>query len=286
MMDRFLIRTNKNKDENLLVTTMVKDFLESKGKTVAVDLMDSARIKKGETTKDIYEKFGRPQVVISLGGDGTMLGTARDFMDSDVALLGVNLGSLGYLTEVEKDNVIPALEKVLTGEYEIEERMMLEGYAIKNGERTGDSKALNDITVMKSSPSQAIGLSIYVNGKFLKDYNADGIIVSSPTGSTGYNLSAGGPIVEPGADLLLLTPVSPHTLMARSIILSSKDEIRIELKGEKDGEVQRASASADSASEIELSSGDSVIVKRSEMVTKIIKVSSLSFLEVLHRKLS
>lgn len=285
-MERFLIRTYKIKDENLSVTNQVKEFLESKGKTVFVDLMEDLRINKDRDNENLYEKFGRPEVIISLGGDGTMLGTARDFMDSDVALLGVNLGSLGYLTEVEKDNVILSLEKLVSGDFEIEERMMLEGYSVKDGIEGDYSNALNDIAVMKSNPTQAIGLNIYVNGKFLKDYNADGIIVSTPTGSTGYNLSAGGPIVEPSADLLLLTPVSPHTLMARSIILSSKDEIRIELKGEKNGVAQTAFVSADSASKIEMVSGDSFVVKKSNMRTKIIKISSLSFLEVLHRKLS
>ncbi len=284
-MERFVIRTNKLKDEGLAITEKIKSFLENKGKTVTLDLLDEERLNNEEATREnLGEKD--PDLVIVLGGDGTMLRAARDYMALSVPLLGVNLGSLGYLTEVEKDNVIPALEKVLSGDYEIEERMMLEGTFIKQKEEKGYVRALNDISVIKSNPFQAIGLNIYVNGKFLKDYNADGIIVSTPTGSTGYNLSAGGPIVEPGADLLLLTPVSPHTLMARSIILSAKDEIKIELKGAKDGVAQRACASADSATHFELESGDSFVLRRSDKRTKIVKISSLSFLEVLHRKLS
>lgn len=282
MMDKFLIRTNRIKDEDLKVTDTIRNYLESHGKKVLVDYLDETRAKGEEP--DYGDEI--PDMVIVLGGDGTMLRTARDFMKYSIPLLGINLGSVGYLTEVERENVIPALEKIIRGDYEIEERMMLEGTVIKAGKEAGDARALNDIAVLKSSPFQAIGLNIFVNGKYLKDYNADGVIVSTPTGSTGYNLSAGGPIVEPGAEIMILTPVSPHTLMARSIILSANDEIRIELKAPKDGYVQKAFASADSATDFELESGDSFILKRSEKRTKIVKISSLSFLEVLSKKLS
>lgn len=284
-MERFVIRTNKLKDDGLAITEVIKAFLEERGKIVTLELLDEDKLKNEEEARQNLAD-NAPDLVIVLGGDGTMLRAARDYMSVSVPLLGVNLGSLGYLTEVEKDNVIPALTKVLDGDYEIEERMMLEGTFLKKEEASGHVRALNDISVVKSNPYSAIGLNIYVNGKFLKDYNADGVIVSTPTGSTGYNLSAGGPIVEPGADLMLLTPVSPHTLMARSIILSAKDEIKIELKGPKDGIVQRACASADSATHFELESGDSFVLRKSEKRTKIVKISSLSFLEVLHRKLS
>lgn len=283
-MQRFLIRTNESKDTNLEVTNRIKKFLEENGKTVTIELMDDARIT-GEEKEEAFAPGEEPELVIVLGGDGTMLRAARDFMGVNVPLLGVNLGSLGYLTEVEKESVIPTLDKVLKGEYEIEERMMLEGTFLKQGVNAGQVRALNDILILKQNPFSAIGLNIYVNGKFLKDYNADGVIISTPTGSTGYNLSAGGPIVEPGADLLVLTPVSPHTLVARSIILSPKDEITIELKDVGAGTVQKAQASADSANPIDMESGDRFVLKRSMKRTQIVKVSSASFLEVLSRKL-
>lgn len=284
-MERFLIRTNAVKDERNVITGRIKDFLEEHGKTVSIEVMDEAGIKAQETPEN-FKGGEQPDLVIVLGGDGTMLRAARDFMFVDVPLLGINLGSLGYLTEVDKENIIPTLQKILNGEYEIEERMMLEGTFMRQGHEAGHVRALNDISVLKNSPFQAISYDIFVNGKFLKSYNADGVIISTPTGSTGYNLSAGGPIVEPGADLLVVTPVSPHTLMARSIIFSSKDEIEIKLGGPKNGSFQHALASADSAKNIELESNDSFVVKKSSMCTKIVKVSSLSFLEVLSRKLS
>ncbi len=284
-MERFLIRTNESKDEKLELTGKIREFLISRGKTVAFELIDEKRIREEE--KAVRFKDGEePDLVIVLGGDGTMLRAARDFMFEKIPLIGVNLGSLGYLTEIEKDHVIPALEKILNGDYMIEERMMLEGTFVKDGVETAHVRALNDINVLKDNPFRAIGLKIYVNDKYLWDFSGDGIIISSPTGSTGYNLSAGGPIVEPGADMLVLTPVSPHTLMTRSIILSPKDVIRIELKGPVGGMPQKAVASADSANRFELSSGDSFVVKRSAKRTKFVSVESLSFLEKLSRKLT
>ena len=284
-MERFLIRTNKTKDADLKITGKIQEYLEKLGKNVSIELLDDEKIKLNETAER-FKEGEQPDLVIVLGGDGTMLRAARDFMFVSVPLLGVNLGSLGYLTEVEVENVIPALDKVLNGEYEIEERMMLEGTFVKAGHEAGHVRALNDISVLKADPFRAIGFDISVNGKFLKDYSADGVIVSSPTGSTGYNLSAGGPIVEPGADLLVLTPVSPHTLMTRSIILSPKDMVEIKLKKPNGGGKYEALASADAAGKHHLESGDSFVVKRSEKRTKFVKVNSVSFLEVLSRKLS
>lgn len=283
-LERFLIRTNENKDVNLELTNKIRDFLEAAGKTVFVMKVSSSREEpEGEFH---FPKETQPDMVIVLGGDGTMLGAARDYMFTGVPLLGVNLGSLGYLTEVDKERVIPVLERVLKGDYEIEERMMLEGTLFKCATKAGYARALNDISVLKASPYQAISFEIYVNDQFLKEYSADGIIISTPTGSTGYNLSAGGPIVEPGAKLIVVTPVSPHTLINRSIVLSSKDEIRIVLKQGKDQTVQYAAATADSASRFQMESGDSFVLKKSDMTTKIVKVSQQSFLEVLHHKLS
>lgn len=283
-MDNFLIRTNLSKDEGLETTNQIKEYLEKHGKSVFVELLDEAQIKAGATDES-FRNGEKPDIVLVLGGDGTMLRAARDFMDLSVPLIGVNLGSVGYLTEVEKENVISALDKIISGEYEVEERMMIEGTFYQNGEKAGEFKALNDISVLKTLPIQAIGFNIFVNGRFLKDYSADGVIVSTPTGSTGYNLSAGGPIVEPVADLMVLTPVSPHTLMTRSIVLSPSDEIKIEIKEAPSGGVKNAIASADSANTFEMKSGDYVTLRRSEKRIKTVKVSSLSFLEVLAKKL-
>lgn len=285
MMNRFLIRTNVNKDEGLLLTNQIKEYLESKGKEVILELLNQSKIKDDNSVERFTEETA-PDLVLVLGGDGTMLRAARDFMHLDVSLLGVNLGSLGYLTEVESDKAIAALEKVLAGDYEIEERMMLEGEMFVDGKKVGSARALNDIAIIKQNAFDSIDFNIFVNGEFLKDYNGDGVIFSTPTGSTGYNLSVGGPIVEPSASLIVMSLVSPHTLMSRSIILSDTDEVRVELKESKSTRTQEAMAMADAHSRFNMNSGDSFVLRKSEQKIKIVKLNNLSFLEVLHRKLS
>jgi len=284
-MKHFLIRTNESKDKGFEVTNLIKDFLEKNGKTVEVEVMNDEKIY-GKEEAAIFESSKRPDAIIVLGGDGTMLRAARDLVEEEIPLLGVNLGSLGYLAEVEKSNITSALSDLISGEYFIEERMMLEGTIIRDGNVVTRTVALNDISVLKSQPFRAINFDVYVNGQFLKSYGADGVIVSTPTGSTGYNLSAGGPIVEPCADLLVLTPVCPHTMNSRSIVLAGEDEVYIEIKEAKNGGDQVAFAMSDGAAHFDLKTGDSFIMRRSDKRTRIIKLNKVSFLEILQRKMN
>ncbi len=284
-MKHFLIRTNESKDQGFEVTNLIKDFLEKNGKTVELEIMNDEKIY-GKEEAAVFEVGMRPDAIIVLGGDGTMLRAARDLVEEEIPLLGVNLGSLGYLAEVEKSNITSALNDLISGEYFIEERMMLEGTIIRDGNVVTRTVALNDISVLKSQPFRAINFDVYVNGQFLKSYGADGVIVSTPTGSTGYNLSAGGPIVEPCADLLVLTPVCPHTMNSRSIVLAGEDEVYIEIKEAKNGGEQVAFAMSDGAAHFDLKTGDSFIMRRSDKRTRIIKLNKVSFLEILQRKMN
>ncbi len=284
-MKHFLIRTNESKDQGFEVTNLIKDFLEKNGKTVELEIMNDEKIY-GKEEAAVFEGGKRPDAIIVLGGDGTMLRAARDLVEEEIPLLGVNLGSLGYLAEVEKSNITSALSDLISGEYFIEERMMLEGTIIRDGNVVTRTVALNDISVLKSQPFRAINFDVYVNGQFLKSYGADGVIVSTPTGSTGYNLSAGGPIVEPCADLLVLTPVCPHTMNSRSIVLAGEDEVYIEIKEAKNGGDQVAFAMSDGAAHFDLKTGDSFIMRRSDKRTRIIKLNKVSFLEILQRKMN
>lgn len=284
-MNRFLIRTNESKDKDFKTTNIIKDYLEKHGMEVSVEIMDDKKIY-GKEKAESFSDADRPDAAIILGGDGTMLRAARDFVEEEIPLLGVNLGSLGYLSEVESANVISALDKLLSGDYFIEERMMLEGSILRDGRIVAHTRALNDISVLKSLPYRAINFDVYVNGQFLKNYGADGVIVSSPTGSTGYNLSAGGPIVEPCAELLVLTPVCPHTMNSRSIILAGEDEVMIEIKEAKNGGVQDAFAMSDGAGHFELKTGDTFVMNRSEKRTRVIKLNKVSFLEILQKKMN
>ncbi len=283
MMKRFLVRTNESKDPGFKITDKITDYLKAHGCEFEVEVMDDEQIYGKEVPK--FFEGNKPDAVIVLGGDGTMLRAARDFVDEEIPLLGVNLGSLGYLAEVEKKNIPEALDKLISGDFFIEERMMLEGSVLRDKQIVAQTKALNDIAVLKSLPYRAINFDVYVNGQFLKSYGADGVIISTPTGSTGYNLSAGGPIVEPCADLLVLTPVCPHTMTSRSIVLAGEDEVFIEIKEAKNGGEQPAFAMSDGAAHYELKTGDAFVMRRSENRTRIIKLNKASFLDVLQQKI-
>ena len=259
-MKHFYIIPNRSKDVNLEIANEIKREFESKSEEVSVVICDSAQYGK-ELHRCIPADT---ECILVLGGDGTLLQTAKETVHLGIPLLGINLGTLGYLAEVEPAGIPTAAEQLIADRYVIEERMMLS--------RRGDL--------------QIVGYRVYVNGLFLNDFYADGIIISTPTGSTGYNLSAGGSIVEPKANLMVLTPVCPHTLNTRSIMLSPEDNVEVELlppKGEKQVEV---GVYFDGGSCEILEAGNRVAVSRSKEVTKILKLSDVGFLEVLQKKMS
>lgn len=272
-MKHFLIYTNRHKDRDMSVTARIRGYLEEKGQRVSVNT-------EGVDWKEAAD------CMIVLGGDGTVLRAARETRELNIPIIGVNLGTLGYMTEVEPDNLEEALDRLVRGDYERESRMMLYGRAFLEGDRTEEGWALNDIVISRKGPLQIIRFDIYVNGQFLNDYCADGMIVTTPTGSTGYNLSAGGPLVEPGARLIVLTPICPHTLNRRSIILSPEDVIEIRIPQGGDDGVQTVEASFDGGHGISLRTGESIRIVQSEKVTEFLRLNRVSFLEVLRGKLS
>lgn len=285
-MKRFVIVTNKTKDPGLAVTERISSFLTKAGALLRICGEDTAGSNWKTLFSEEEEKKWPECCILVLGGDGTMLRTARETAGSGAYVLGVNLGTLGYLAEVEKQQVERALSQLLEGSYEVEERMMLHGQVVRDREVIEDIHALNDVAIIRSGSLQMIHFQISVNGKLLRGYHADGIIVATPTGSTGYNMSAGGPIVEPGARLLLLTPICPHTLQSRSVVLREDDRICIEI-GERDAaRAQQVEASFDGSRSVTLKTGDRVWIERSERTTSILKLSEASFLDVLHRKMN
>lgn len=274
MMKHFCIYTNRHKDKELAVTRRVCNFLEKRGMRCSIKTQEEDTIPE-----DV-------DCILVLGGDGTMLKAAREMDGSRrIPLLGINLGNLGYLTEVEPEGMEDALEQLLQGDYELESRMMLDGSIYRQDGSSQSSWALNDIVISKAGGQQVLLFNLYVNKKLLNKYLADGMIVTTPTGSTGYNLSAGGPIVEPGARLLVVTPVCPHTMNQRSIILSAGDEVVIEIPAGREGERQQAAVNFDGCA-VELSTGDAVRIVQSERTTDFIKLGKAGFLEVLHKKMS
>lgn len=284
-MEHFYIIANSEKPESVTLRDKIVGYLNRRGKTCSYQ-------ENAQTSENHAYSFTDParvpediDAVLVLGGDGTVIQAARDLARRDVPFLGINVGTLGYLTEVEASEYGQALDTLIRGEYYLEKRMMLCGEVFTEEGKTYAGKALNDIVISRQGVLRVVNFQIFVNGRYLNSYNADGMIISTPTGSTGYNLSAGGPIVEPGAEMLLITPICPHTLNARSIVLSGHDQVEIVIGPGRKMEKDRAVATFDGDTEIGLVSGERVKIRRSIHATKLIKLNDQSFLEVLSRKL-
>ena len=223
-----------------------------------------------------------PDCMLVLGGDGTVLRAASGTWDRELPILGINLGTLGYLAETEKESWREDLLQLMDGCYAVENRMMIAGH-LQGTKRRCD--ALNDIVIARSGALRIMSYDVYVNGKFLNTYHADGMIVCTPTGSTAYNLSAGGPIVEPGAEMIVLTPICPHQINIRSIVLSARDRIEIVIGATSRESDLLAEADFDGNERVELHTGDRFVIEKSEKTTRLIKLERRSFLEKLHKKM-
>ena len=220
-----------------------------------------------------------------LGGDGTLLGVARGVAgaDADVPVLAVNFGSLGFLTEVTLPELYAALQSVLDGTARIDERQMLRSQVVRGTEVVADRIVLNDVVIGKAALSNIIELTITVADQFVTSLRADGLIIASPTGSTAYSMAAGGPIVHPLVDALLLTPIAPHTLTHRPIVIPSTTAVRVTPVL---GDPHRAAyASFDGQSGIELADGDAVTVQRAPRPLKVVSAETRNYFAVLREKL-
>ena len=275
-MKRFCIISNSIKDTRLKVAYRVNACLTTLGAVSKVfDLVENEPVVPQDT-----------EAILVIGGDGTLLSVAKKTMHLKLPMLGINLGAIGYLTEVEISEIEIALKRLIANDFSIEERMMIAGRRLEADGRSAEtSYALNDVVISRRGDIQVISYRVYVNNKFLTEQRADGIIVSTPTGSTGYNLSAGGPIVKPDSRLLVLTPICPHTLNTRSIILSAEDVVKIELLPTYSQKKVEAGFFIDGASIGVLGPEDIVVVSGTDRVTRIIKLSDDGFLEVLQHKL-
>lgn len=283
-MNVFYIITNSLKDPNLELTLKIRDYLEGRGKTCYYQ--EEKRCEKEFLKTDADRIPENTDCVIVLGGDGTLIQAARDLKDREIPLFGVNLGTLGYLVETERSQVLHALDRLIAGAYELEQRIMIQGTIFKGGIEELKDTALNDIVISRSGPLRLLNYKIYVNGQFLNEYSADGIIISTPTGSTGYSLSAGGPIVEPTASMLVITPICSHALNTRSIVLSGKDRLKVEVGLGRRQETEEAEVSFDGHSGLLIRTGDYIEIARAEQKTRIVKLNRQSFLENLRRKMS
>ena len=267
-MKQFYVITNKTKDKTLNITQQIKEYIEMRGGICHLSEQEPC-VPDGT------------ECMIVLGGDGTLIRAARELRGKNIPLIGINMGTLGYLAEVEVSNLEECLEQLMNGETQRESRMMLKG--VING--SIEDVAMNDIVLSRTGSLRIIHFNLYVNGELLNTYHADGMIVSTPTGTTAYNLSAGGPIVEPTAKMIVLTPICPHALNTSSIVLSAEDEIVLEMEKKRDGGVEKAIVSFDGEQNIEIETGDRVIIRKAEDTTNLLKLSKVSFLETLRKKM-
>jgi NAD+ kinase len=221
------------------------------------------------------------EMIIVLGGDGTLLSVARLVGDHDVPILGVNLGGLGFLTEITLEELYRVLEKVVQGDFITDERVVLNASVIRRGERMADFIVLNDAVINKGALARIIDLETTINGEYLTTFKSDGLILSTPTGSTAYNLSAGGPIVYPSLHCIIITPICPHTLTNRPIVIPDDVEIRAMLKTKQ----QEVILTLDGQQGFTLEFEDIVEVKKAEGHIFLIKSPYRHYFEVLREKL-
>lgn len=282
-MKHFFIIANLQKDKGLVLTKQMKSFIEEKGGTCSYFGMEGKKgVDELPRPEDIPDEI---ECMLVLGGDGTMIRVATRFIECQIPLIGVNLGRIGYLCELEAKDLSLALERLMQEKYVIEERMLLTGYGEMNGELTSERSAMNDITIHNDGALSVLKLIVYVNGKYLHTFHGDGMIISTPTGSTAYNMSAGGPIVDPKANMLLITPINAHNLNARSIVIGDKEEVMIEIGSRRVEQDESALVSFDGDSVSRLGVGDRFVIKRVESTVKICKLNEESFLEILRKKM-
>jgi len=224
---------------------------------------------------------GMVNMIIVLGGDGTLISVARNVGDLRTPILGVNLGSLGFLTEVTLAELYQVLAQVVRGQFTVTSRMMLDAVVRRDGTEVGRHRVLNDVVINKGALARIIDMEAWVDDSYLTTFKADGLIIASPTGSTAYNLAAGGPIIYPGLHCLVISPICPHMLTNRPIIVSDKAVIRVEVKFQDEDVV----LTADGQVGMPLKGGDVVELRKSKSSTLLIKSPSKDYFEVLRTKL-
>ena len=281
------IISNNEKQEAIEIAREVYDYLIKKDRGIRVLLVETDKMPEVFGLPSVSEKefSSKSDVIISIGGDGTFLRASKYSFLKEIPVMGINVGNLGFLTVVETSNMHEALDRLLENKYEIEKRMLLEGRFFKNSKAIKNKElpylALNEFAITRSMLGKIIRFEILVNKISIKKFAADGIIISTPTGSTAYSLSAGGPIVEPKSEVIIITPICPHTLLSRSIVLSPDNELEIIISSRNetdsigvDGKTEQVSIKPDHIFK----------VKKSKSKLKLITFNKDTFFKVFKEK--
>lgn len=288
-MKKILIIPNQFKDKEFKVTLKVTNWLlQHECQVFLPKELEKVEYLKGHAFANESDLLVMDYGLV-LGGDGTIIQSSRTYIDYDLPLLGINLGNLGFLAEIELIDLEKALESFINGEFIIEERMMI--YAKHYNEELNEPSrsfgtALNDIVISRQSISRMISFDVFVNNAFVNSYRADGVIISTPTGSTAYNLSAGGPIISPNNEIIVMTPICPHSLTARSIVLSGSDEIKITFKHARNKHVDDLLVTIDGQEATRIYKQDTIIIRKASQKVRLMRLTKNDFFEILRRKLS
>lgn len=278
-MKHFCIIVNAGKDESMQTAYRIKAEIETKGGTAQLLPTKPEGGLCGEGFTDVSSLLPETEAALVLGGDGTVIQAARELAGYELPIMGINLGTLGFLTEVELEHVPEAIGLLLAGQYRLEERIMLSGTVYQAGKAVYTAEALNDIVISRSGYSRIVSMQVAVNGQLLTHYRGDGVILSTPTGSTAYNLSAGGPVILPEGRAFAITPICAHSLEIRSIVASAEDCVRIEIAQSKKSQKEEAIVSFDGNTGILLETGDMVEIKKAVQQTRFIRIGSRGILE-------
>ena len=279
---KVLICPNADRDLDLEITKKVNDIFISHGvDTVVCPLFDTKKryLRGAFKYAEIESAVDGADLAVCLGGDGTILRTARAVAEKEVPIIGINMGSVGFMAELEPEDV-DLIEKVITGEYSTDKRVMLDVEVLRDGMVVLSDFALNDIVI--KGESKAISLEIYGDHNPITSFSGDGAVISTPTGSTAYSMAAGGPIVEPDARNIIITPICAHVLAARSFVLAPDREVRVMMSGKK---ANPSGLSVDGRDLFPLEKNDVITIRVSETETKFIRLTSTSFYKKVYKKL-
>lgn len=272
-MKKAIVIPNYTKQESIDFSKTAIELLEKNGYEV-------------EVLKENDEPANKADFALVLGGDGTLLRACKKLYKYDIPMLGINYGHLGYLTECNPDMAIASIDKIVNGEYTLESRMMLSGEVIRNDKSVYSFVALNEASFYRSTLLKAFTAELYINEMLTQTVVGDGLIVATPTGSTSYNLSAGGPVLTPNANNIVLTPISPKYFPHSSIVANGEDEIEVKIIVDSVVKTGNPALQIDGDNAFELNDGDVIKIKRNDGYAKVIKLTSQSFYQVLRKKLS
>lgn len=278
---KIAIIVNRDKPKAWKIAREIIDLLENRGVEIAIEKDMASHLNRRDLGMDLAVIKDFAEIIFVLGGDGTLLSVARLFAPYNIPLLGINAGNMGFLTEAEPDNLNEAVDRVIKGQYYIQPRMMLEAEVYRGDTLQESFIALNEVGIAKGAFSRMIEVYLYIEEKFLTSYKGDGLIISTPTGSTAYSLSAGGPIVVPDVDLMILTPICPHSLNVRPMILSAEQTIRTKIQATHND----IGLTVDGQLGYKLEVDDVIVLNKSAYSAKLIRWPEHNFFEVVRKKL-